>query len=617
MKTQHVLTLKACLRVACAFLAGLAVFASAGTISLFNPQHAQAAVSALSCATGDFYSVDDSGVVYKATASGNGINSELATVGITFPDTSNTSVNGLAIGSNGSTVFSFTRANQGDNVTLNKWSASTNAITTKVLNPLSIPSQFSFETSSLIAGGVNPKDPTGYYYFGGYSQLNSQTVFLLWKANPDTLETSFVGYIVMPTVPSGTRNGDLSFDQNGDMYLLLSTGGGNTNMIVSVTAAVLAASNASSIPRSAPVTIDASGIVYNGMALSNDGKVYVQGQITVQGATVTEIGMADPQSSGAATSMTPVTSQGRNIAGVDLASCQTPPTIQSLKKNVVSRYNATDQFQLSITPAGSSTASATATTTGTASGIQSEVAGPIVVSPGSTYVLEEVGAGTPAADISKYVSTLSCIDTNNGNAAVTVTPVSGSSTKYTITIPTGTIAAISCTFTNTAVQKLWNFFLQKYGPNAATTGTQTALDGAAFQILADSGNQPGAVLPAYNPAAVSGQTGKFSVGNIPEGTYWLKESNSPAGYNGLASPVQFKVGADGSISLTGSSTQVAVVKDQTGKIFTINVSDPQKPGVVLPNTGGEGTQMYLVVGLLVLIGGFGAVLFTKRMTIAR
>ncbi|MFT8593092.1 MAG: SpaA isopeptide-forming pilin-related protein [Bifidobacterium sp.] len=593
-----------------AIFAVVAMLATAGIVASLNPQRAEAATTtALSCATGNFYTVTSNGSVYRVTASGDVVNTALSNTGISFPVANRGDINGLAIGSSGSTAFAFERTSS--TVAIKRWDASTGAVQSSAFTTLTKPSNLSFSASDLIAGGINPTDSNGYYYFGGFGTSNTgANSFLIWKANPTTFAVSFVGYISLPSDVVGT-NGDLAFDQSGNLYVLSSSG--SANHIIGVTTSALSAASGASIPYASRPSIDGSGLTYNGMAFSNTGTVYVQGQSN----SVTRIGVTDPTQGGEPTQTYRVRDGSNDIDGVDLASCQTPPTIQALKKNVVARYDATDQFTLSITPLGSSAASATATTSGSIIGPQNEVAGPVIAVPGSTYVLEEVGAGSPTADLSKYSSSLSCIDANNGGAAVAVTPVAGSTTKYTMTIPTNTVAAISCTFTNKAVQKLWNFYLQKYGPQATSSTSPTALDGASFEILSDSGNQPGSVLATYNPTAVSGQTGKFSVSNIPEGTYWLREANVPTGYDGLASPVQFKVNSDGTVALTTGSSQVSVVTDQTGKVFTLNVSDPQKPGVELPNTGGEGTVMYLLIGLFVLFGGIAGSVLTKRIRPAR
>lgn len=616
MNTQRYVNKKqSTLRVVFAMVAVVVMVATAGVLAAMSPQKARAAsVAALSCATGDLYSVGSGGSVYKVTASGTAVNTSLTQTTISFSPQHSGTINGLAIGSNGNTAFAFERTSNA--VSIKRWDASTNQVQSSNQITLTKPSTLNFSTSSLIAGGINPADSGGYYYFGGFATSSSGTNnFILWRANPSTFAVNLVGYIVLPSsIPGG--NGDLAFDQSGNLYVLSSSG--NENHIIGVNTTALLAANGGSIAYNAAPSINRSGssYKYNGMAFSNDGKVYVQGQSDNSGSA-TYVGVTDPSQGGAPTQTYRVRYGNTDIDGVDLASCQTPPTIQALKKNVVSRYNASDQFTLSITPLGNSEASAIATTSGTATGLQAQVAGPVVATPGSTYVLEESAAGSAQADLSKYVSTLSCVDTNNGGSAIAVSPVNGSSTKYTITIPNNTVAAVSCTFTNEAVQKLWNFYLQKYGPTQSSGTASNALDGATFQILSDNNNQPGGVLATFGPTAVSGQTGKFAVSNIPEGSYWLKESNAPAGYDGLASPVQFKVGADGSVSLIGNSSQVSVVKDQTGKVFTINVADPQKPGVELPNTGGDGTAAYLGIGLVLMLGCIGVVAVTRRMGAAQ
>lgn len=98
----------------------------------------------------------------------------------------------------------------------------------------------------------------------------------------------------------------------------------------------------------------------------------------------------------------------------------------------------------------------------------------------------------------------------------------------------------------------------------------------------------------------SSSTGRIDIEGLKEGTYYLKETKAPDGYNLLKTPVKIRIDSEGKIYVDESTTA------NTGDVKVAN-----KSGTVLPSTGGAGTTMiYLIGGALVL--GSGVVLVTKR-----
>lgn len=93
------------------------------------------------------------------------------------------------------------------------------------------------------------------------------------------------------------------------------------------------------------------------------------------------------------------------------------------------------------------------------------------------------------------------------------------------------------------------------------------------------------------------KSGKFTIQGLGAGTYYLTETQQPAGYNKLKNPVTVVIYDDGNVKVDGANADPVEVENKTG--------------TVLPSTGGAGTTMfYLIGGALVL--GSGVVLATKR-----
>ncbi len=149
-----------------------------------------------------------------------------------------------------------------------------------------------------------------------------------------------------------------------------------------------------------------------------------------------------------------------------------PPKLSLVKQLPGGRSTSTDQFRLEISGAGS-TAASIVTTTGTgntATGTATLSAG----TAGSTYTLSETGAGTPAANLSNYITTYQCT-----NAATNGQTPSGNGASFLITPVLDD--DLACTFINT----------RRLAANLSVTKTNTPgfnneLDQAADTLL--SGN---------------------------------------------------------------------------------------------------------------------------------
>lgn len=98
---------------------------------------------------------------------------------------------------------------------------------------------------------------------------------------------------------------------------------------------------------------------------------------------------------------------------------------------------------------------------------------------------------------------------------------------------------------------------------------------------------------------------------LPNGTYYLQETSSPAGYNPLGFLLKITVSKTG-ITMEAEPAQATVTfTDQTYDnklLYTFKVANT--PGAVLPLTGGSGTTWLYILGIL-LITGAGAFLLIR------
>ena len=155
------------------------------------------------------------------------------------------------------------------------------------------------------------------------------------------------------------------------------------------------------------------------------------------------------------------------------------------------------------------------------------------------------------------------------------------------------------------------------------------LAGAEFMLLKSNNNEDTAIsfievttvngeavsLPTYKvvAAGTEGATtkittkegGKFEIVGLDEGKYYLHETKAPDGYNKLAKDVE----------VTVSSTHNDDTYTATHTVSPVNANGfievENKTGSLLPETGGIGTTIFYVVGIVLMLGA-AIVLVSKR-----
>ncbi|WIM66899.1 SpaA isopeptide-forming pilin-related protein [Corynebacterium breve] len=417
----------------------------------------------------------------------------------------------------------------------------------------------------------------------------TQVRFNLYKYDSLSNQTQYVGYVpVYETTGSvAGANGDLAFDQEGNMYILFHDSA-STVRLVPVLSETLAeaevglgsndrtANEYYEIKPQESTTLNvtgATGTQFNGLAFNYDGNIIVENSAYGDPPTMRLI---DPNTGQViARTDLPKTFQAWDsyygyyytentwTYGTDLASCTGFPTVE-LKKDVESRVNEADQFKLEILRASDMTTPkvvGSATTEGTDLGVQDEQAGPVPAVSGKTYRIREVGASEPGsdqppADLVDYQTTLRCVNTST-NSDVPVTRVAGTMNEWQFTVPTATrfdIPIVSCTYVNaSAVTDVeWTKLGETRGgdptPLRGTTWTLVRKDVAGDKsytindCFVEGSTDPKACLAGdvmdVNPAA-----GEFKLQGLPYGSYELTEATSPEGYKLLKEPVKFELNA--------------------------------------------------------------------------
>ena len=141
--------------------------------------------------------------------------------------------------------------------------------------------------------------------------------------------------------------------------------------------------------------------------------------------------------------------------------------------------------------------------------------------------------------------------------------------------------------------------------------------------------EDGTITYPAGTTLTSGADGKFVIAGLDAGSYYLRETKAPAGYNLLKNDISVTITAtldktENNPALT--SLKLAVKDDKTGAeatesngnvdtgIVATNVMN--KSGTELPSTGGIGTTIFYVLGSILVIGAVVLLITKKRMSAA-
>ena len=128
------------------------------------------------------------------------------------------------------------------------------------------------------------------------------------------------------------------------------------------------------------------------------------------------------------------------------------------------------------------------------------------------------------------------------------------------------------------------------------------LAGAEFRLLKRNGETWEVFRDEITVGTDGDEKGLATVEGLTDGAYTLSETKAPPGYTPLGTPVGFTV-QDGAIRFTNTEH---VTYDAHTATFTVE----NKTGLVLPSTGGSGTQVYTAGGLAMAL--FAGLLLLNR-----
>ena len=139
--------------------------------------------------------------------------------------------------------------------------------------------------------------------------------------------------------------------------------------------------------------------------------------------------------------------------------------------------------------------------------------------------------------------------------------------------------------------------------------------------------EDGSITYPAGTTLTSGTDGKFVIAGLDAGSYYLRETKAPAGYNLLKNDIRVTITAtlDKSENKPAlNELKLAVKEDKEGAAATesngvldtgvVSTNIMNNSGTQLPETGGMGTTIFYVLGSILVIGAVVLLVTRKRMS---
>ncbi len=160
------------------------------------------------------------------------------------------------------------------------------------------------------------------------------------------------------------------------------------------------------------------------------------------------------------------------------------------------------------------------------------------------------------------------------------------------------------------------------------TGTETGLANAEFKLYSDAActseiavvSTTGTIegVNEYRVAEssetgvtiVSPASGKITINGLDSGTYYLKETKAPSGYNQLENAIKVEITAEAN----ATSTEVESVKIKQDDREATEIKVLNNSGTLLPFTGDTGTILIYILGGICVISAGIFLITSKRVS---
>ena len=156
--------------------------------------------------------------------------------------------------------------------------------------------------------------------------------------------------------------------------------------------------------------------------------------------------------------------------------------------------------------------------------------------------------------------------------------------------------------------------------------TKQIMPDVVFELYKEDGETPitdavyGAETSGENRGKfVTGDDGKINIKNLVDGTYVLKEVKTANDYTLLANPITITIDTDAEgysvanpkVTVSGAVQQTSELeKDSNTHYYTFTVENQK--GFSLPSTGGMGTYLFTIGGIVIMAGAAFALIAMKK-----